>query len=307
MEDADGESRARRPDVCLAGHISRDIVRIGGGPARTAVGGAVHYAGMAYCRLGLAVTAVTKAGADDAEGLCSELRRAGAEVRCARGGRTTTFEIVYDGATGERSLGVGGIAPPFAAADLAGIRAPWFHLAPLTPQEISPDVIAAARAAAERVILDAQGFARGISPDGAVRSSAWPGMAAALAMVDVLKVDGSEATALTGEPGPEDAARALAAPGPGEVIVTLGAAGAIVRAGGRTHEIAAVTPRRIVDATGAGDSFGAGYVYHRMRSGDVAAAARFAAALAALNLERGGAFAADAAAVDARLRELRGR
>ena len=79
--------------------------------------------------------------------------------------------------------------------------------------------------------------------------------------------------------------------------MTLGGAGALVwakgRAGGRAYPIAAVAPRAVVDPTGAGDSFMAGYLFRRLRSDDIAAAGRFAAALAACKLARSGAFTGD--------------
>ncbi len=58
-----------------------------------------------------------------------------------------------------------------------------------------------------------------------------------------------------------------------------------------------------MDATGCGDSYGAGYVFHRTRADDAAAAGRFAAALATLALEQSGPFAGGADSVSARLAE----
>ncbi len=95
--------------------------------------------------------------------------------------------------------------------------------------------------------------------------------------------------------------RALAAFGPEEVIVTLGGAGALVWAEGRAYPIAAVAPRALVDPTGAGDSFMAGYLFRRLASDDIAAAGRFGAALAACKLARSGAFTGDAREVRALL------
>lgn len=290
-------------DVCLIGHVSRDIVRIGDAPPECSVGGGVHFAGIAYRGLGLSVTVLTKAGAGDAEALCAPLRRAGAVVRCEIGDATTTFDIAYDGTVdGTRTLRIGAVAAPFAHSDLAGVRARWIHLAPLTAHEMPLDVITAARDAAGRVFLDAQGFAR-VAANGRIEPSAWPDMARALALIDVLKVDEAEAAALTGERETARAAAALAALGPEEVIVTRGAAGSIVAAHGRTHVIAAIPPRRLVDATGCGDSYGAGYMFHRTRSDDAVAAGRFAAALATLALEQSGPFAGGADSVSARLAE----
>ena len=56
------------------------------------------------------------------------------------------------------------------------------------------------------------------------------------------------------------------------------------------YRIPAFPARRSVDATGCGDSYFAGYLFHRLRSDDIEAAGRFAAALAALELQRYGPF-----------------
>jgi len=86
-----------------------------------------------------------------------------------------------------------------------------------------------------------------------------PGRAAAAAGQCVpgaflVKCNRYEARVLTGESEPEAAAASLLAAGAQHVIVTDGAAGAILRAKGLRHEIAG-RPARAVSTTGAGDVF----------------------------------------------------
>ncbi len=85
--------------------------------------------------------------------------------------------------------------------------------------------------------------------------------------------------------------------------MTCGGNGSLILAGGRLHDIPAYPPRVVADPTGCGDTYSAGYIYHRLQSDDIGAAGRFAAALAALKLERHGPFTGDAQEVQARLRE----
>lgn len=61
----------------------------------------------------------------------------------------------------------------------------------------------------------------------------------------------------------EDIDNALAAAGDdaGIVAVTRGAEGSVVLAGGERVAIEAVSPRALVDTTGAGDLFAAGFLY----------------------------------------------
>ena len=56
---------------------------------------------------------------------------------------------------------------------------------------------------------------------------------------------------------------------------------------------------------GCGDTYGAGYIYHRLQSDDIEAAGRFAAAAATLKLEHEGPFMGDASEVGACLESLK--
>lgn len=85
------------------------------------------------------------------------------------------------------------------------------------------------------------------------------GVSEALAQVDVFLPNEAEALALTGAGSPEAAAERLAQTA-GEVVVKLGARGALARSHGQTHRAAAPSIA-VVDTTGAGDSFDAGYVH----------------------------------------------
>jgi ribokinase len=101
----------------------------------------------------------------------------------------------------------------------------------------------AARSAGATVVLNATPEAIGAAP--------------LLARVDWLVVNETEAGDLLGhsvdDASGDDAARALARLGPRVVVVTLGAAGAVVFADGETTRIAA-PPVAVVDTTGAGDA-----------------------------------------------------
>jgi sugar/nucleoside kinase (ribokinase family) len=80
---------------------------------------------------------------------------------------------------------------------------------------------------------------------------------------DLLLPNASEAHALTGDSDPERAARALAERF-GEVVVTLGPAGALWTDGEAVLRAAAVEVDEVVDSTGAGDAFAAGLLSARV-------------------------------------------
>jgi adenosine kinase len=73
------------------------------------------------------------------------------------------------------------------------------------------------------------------------------------------------------------------------LVVTLGGEGARIYAGARSHDIAAVRPRALVDPTGCGDAFRAGLIYALQRGLDWPVAGRLAALVGSIKIEhRGG-------------------
>ena len=66
---------------------------------------------------------------------------------------------------------------------------------------------------------------------------------------------------------------------------------------GAPLSIAAVPPRRTVDATGCGDTYLAAYLARRITTDDLRECGAFAAAAAAINIERVGAFGGSAAEI----------
>lgn len=70
--------------------------------------------------------------------------------------------------------------------------------------------------------------------------------------------------------------------GAGTAVVTLGAAGCIARSGTQ-HLTCPAAPANVIDTTGAGDAFHAGYIRALLDGADLAHRLRFASATAALN------------------------
>lgn len=290
-------------DVCIIGHVTRDFSAFNGRPGSEMPGGVVNYAGIALQSLGLKTAVITKAARVDADEILGQLRKIGVKVYCLASRATTVFENNYSGNGLEfRNQKVRSIAVAFDPRGLPPVRAKTFHLGPLTNGEMSAGFVKAVSERGGRVFLDVQGFLREIE-NGKVRLVDWPKMREVLAYVHVLKASLSEARFLSGEKEPERAARKLVELGPEEVVLTCGSNGSLILAGERFYDIPAYLPRVVADPTGCGDTYSAGYIFHRQQSDDIGAAGRFAAALAALKLERHGPFTGDAQDVQARLRE----
>jgi ribokinase len=131
-------------------------------------------------------------------------------------------------------------------------------------------------------------------------------------LCDYLTPNEAEATGLSGHPVAtiEEAGRAaeaLRARGAGNVVVTLGGRGALIRDAAGVRQVPAVEAGPLVDTTGAGDAFCGGFAIALAEGLDVAAAARFGCAVAGLKVTRWGTAPAmpRRAAVDELLERLR--
>ncbi|MEW2415918.1 sugar kinase [Streptomyces sp. NPDC046866] len=110
----------------------------------------------------------------------------------------------------------------------------------------------------------------------------------AVAGAGVLLPNEDEARLLAGLPEPAGAARAAAVLSERVplVVVTRGAAGALVAQGGRVTAEVAAEPVRAVDSTGAGDAFAGGFLAARLAGADPEGAARAGCRAAALAVTR---------------------
>lgn len=123
----------------------------------------------------------------------------------------------------------------------------------------------------------------------------WPDLAALLPSVDVFLPNETEALHLTGAGDTEGALTALLAAGAGTVVIKRGGSGAIAGRGAERLQVAAY-PMELIDTTGAGDSFDAGFIHRLLHGDDLAPCLAFANACGAMATRRiGGAEGAPSA------------
>src|SRR5688500_7391936 len=117
MRELSSEPAGAGPDgVLLIGHLTRDHIRIAGRSVSTP-GGTVHYAGVAYARLGVDVSVLTKLAPEDAAELTAPLRSAGCRVHVAPSSTSTQFENTLTDDLHQRSQRVRSVAHAFEASD----------------------------------------------------------------------------------------------------------------------------------------------------------------------------------------------
>ena len=141
-----------------------------------------------------------------------------------------------------------------------------------------------------KVSLDVQGYLRKVENEK-VYSVDWPDKKKALQYVDILKANEPEMEALTGCTDAKQAAIVLFEWGVKEIVITLGSRGSLIYDGADFYLIPAFKPvTDVVDATGCGDTYMAGYLYQKIKGSGFQFAGEFAAAMATLKIESSGPF-----------------
>lgn len=247
-------------DLLMFGHFAVDQIIVDGA-AETVSGGGVYYGAIAARRLGAAVGVVTRLAEADFARL-DELRGEGVTVWPTPADETSGIANYYRSDDMERRVCVpigfaGAIRPEDVPAD---VTARIYAITPIIAGEVElPLLLDLARRGP--VAMDAQGFVR-VRVGDELLFRALPGFDEALAHTTYLKVDRAEAEALTGETDLPRAARALAARGPKEIVLTE-SAGVTVYAEGRAYH-APFRPRSLAGRTGRGDTCFATYLTTRL-------------------------------------------
>ena len=236
---------------------------------------------------------ITAVGEEDMPAV-EQLRNAGVNVEVLPSQATVYFENKYGANMNNRQQRVLSKAAPFTWNHLEpllqGVDRPYFILGSLLADDFPLDVIHRLHEIG-KVVVDVQGYLREVVGEE-VRATDWPQKQEALQYVDVLKTNEYEMDVLTGETDPVKAVHKLGKWGVGEVLLTLGDLGSVIyrRKEDSTTRIESFPPRKLVDATGCGDTYTMAYCYRRTQGASVLEAGRFAAAVASLKLERSGPF-----------------
>ena len=118
----------------------------------------------------------------------------------------------------------------------------------------------------------------------------WAEKREALKYIHTLKANESEMEVLTGCSEPHEAALLIADWGVKTVLLTLGDKGSLIYTAGQFYDIPAYPTLQVVDATGCGDTYMAGYLYKRSQGASHQEAGCFAAAMCTLKLQAHGPF-----------------
>src|SRR5882757_1346223 len=274
-------------DICCVGHITSDKVVTTRSVVHMAGGTSIYFSN-AIGNMDLSYILVTALGQAEM-GIVSDLRAKGIEVDALPSAHTVYFENIYTENQDHRTQRVLQKADPFTVEQLLDINAKIFHLGPLLADDMPLELI---RTLSERgkVSLDVQGYLRKVENKN-VHAIDWPVKKEALQYVSILKANEHEMAVLTGISDVRKGARILFDWGVKEVVITLGSKGSVIYNGRSYYDIPAYSPTTsVVDATGCGDTYMAGYLYQRIKGAELQDAGEFAAAMATLKIESSGPF-----------------
>jgi len=250
-------------------------------------GGTSFYFSNAIRNMNVKYTLVT-ALAESEMHVVEELRAKGIEVNVLPSEHTVYFENIYSENQDHRTQRVLQKADPFTVEQLLNINARIFHLGPLLADDIPVELIRAL-AAKGKVSLDVQGYLRKVENKQVIPID-WQAKKEGLQYIQTLKANESEMEVLTGIKDVRKGAQVLYDWGVKEVVITLGSMGSVIYNGRNFYNIPAYVPAAVIDATGCGDTYMAGFLYQRIKGASLQDAGEFAAAMATLKIQSSGPF-----------------
>lgn len=275
-------------NLCCIGHITRDKIVT---PEQTVFmsGGVAFYFSYAISHLPKMVgyTLVTKLAEADIQAAV-DIASVGLDVRIYPSASTVFFENIYGEDIDNRVQRVRAKSDQFKFNEVENINANIFHLGTLLSDDFTLDFVKQLHDCG-KVSVDAQGFLRKVVGES-VEKCDWANKKEWLKYIDIIKVNEMEMEALTGETDPEKAAQIIASWGPSEVLITLGSLGSRILHEGNYITIPSYKASRIVDTTGCGDTYMAGYLYCRAQGRNPHDSACFAAAMCTSKLSHNGPF-----------------
>ena len=275
-------------DICCIGHITKDKIVT---PTSTVymAGGTSFYFAYAINQLPHDVSFSLVTSMDPTERKpVDKMLHEGIDVTLNTSRNTVFFENIYGEDQNDRKQRVLAKADPFTVSQLAHVEAKVYHLGSLLRDDFSPEVVEYLSTKG-RVSIDVQGYLREVR-DEKVYPVDWDDKLKVLRHTYYLKVNETEMETITGTNDPHKAAIMLHSWGVTEVIITLGSNGSMIYVDDTFYDIPAYSPNEVVDATGCGDTYSAGYLYKRLQGASPTEAGKFAAAMCTIKLEHNGPF-----------------
>ena len=278
------------PDLVCVGHVISEMIYFPDGVKGPFLGSPPAYCSVAASRQGTATGISTKIGPDMPQDLLQLIIDAGVDTAGVQTrDRTTTTELIYD-ENGNKEIRYPSKAPPINAEDIPesyhGCR--LIYLCPMD-NDVLPEDIADVVKLGETTAVDLGGYG-GVHMSKVNRDAvaSLSDLACGVSEhFDIVKASDEDAATIFGWDNPVEAAMRLLDSGPSVVVITMGAKGALVQSAGKQWHVPPLRGK-VVDTTGGGDTFMAGFLSEYLRSADPLKAAQWGCATAISVIEQTG-------------------
>ncbi len=261
-------------------------------PGGRVLSGCSTNAALALARMGAETRLIGAIGNDYVGDFKRHLDRLGIDYRIIPSDESGGFSLIYYDDHGNRTLDLLG-----RAADIGIIDPSWYDdseavlIGPILG-EVSFESIGVIRSSLEGLFFcDPQGLIRNADESGRIYHERIEGIEQVLGLFDIVKPNELEGEVLTGidcREDPYEAARVIKSWGSKIVIVTLAELGSVVYDG---EQMIDIPPFEIdlLDSTGAGDTYMAGFTFEYLRTGgDLRRAGCFASSTSSIMIENTG-------------------
>ena len=288
-------------DITFIGHMCFDEIVPFEGPIRMAPGSAVLCGAMAAASIGKKVAVVTKMARRD-ENILEPMRDIGIDVFVIPAAETTYSKVVHPVADVDtREIRLIKTAGFFTVSEIPPINTRCMHLAGISDQEFSMDLINGMKDRGFSLSVDMQSFVRQVDTNTReVIFKDTPYKRDVARIMNKIKLDIVEAGILTGTDDLEKSAIMFEEWGCPEVVITK-SEGVLARANNRTY-YEKFSNRNSIGRTGRGDTTFVAYLSYRLDH-DVEESIKFAAALVSIKMETPGPFCGTLDDVLARMKE----
>ena len=256
--------------VAIFGFISRDIITKSYSSEKVEkIGGKGYYSGLCLASLGEPVSVFFPIG-PNSEDLIQQTKTEKLTLFGFPAEETPVYENFYlDDSLNNRifkakvnSKFIFDISL-FNAEMISNLRiCSFIHLAPTSINQVPIELIKFLKKESKAVLsADLDYIIKNVDENGEAKLESWEIVKEIMSLLDIVMLSKEDFTNLT-EDSEEAFLKSIADTGPTEVILTKGSQGAVIYSSEEEcyYEIPTVEPEKIVDATGAGDSFASGFL-----------------------------------------------
>lgn len=278
------------PELICVGRIVKEMIHYPDAVKGPVLGSPPAYCSVAMARQGQSIGLVSKIGPEMPEELLAPFGAAGVDLEgLCRTSITTTTKLIYD-EKGNKEIRYPSMSPPITEADVPeAYRGCGIVYVCTMDNDVQPEDLADIVKLGKASAVDLGGY--GGAHMSKTRRESFPRLDAFACDVashfTVVKASDEDARLIFGEDTPDTSAERLLECGPEVVVITAGPGGAIVYTKSGRWEVPTLASE-VVDTTGAGDTFMAGFLCEFMRSGDPLASARWGCGTSAVVITHGG-------------------